>query len=198
MLEVAVCCPPQVPLNSELEKLHIRTLPYYVYGLHEKSKRHRLQAAAGVVRACLEFRPDVIYLNQCGCYKVALPRQHCWVCRSWRTSAYSRMRPILQDKAPARVGFGALSPLVRQLRRKSDGSNNSTPSSSIEFMTRTLLRCRRFRTRPRQRGSSTASPASGDWCQSKARMFLSAHWHIEGLRGRVGMSVRWGRRRKFC
>lgn len=73
MLQVAVCCPPQVPLDSELEKLHIRTLPYYVYGLHEKSKLHRLQAAAGVVRACLEFRPDVIYLNQCGCYKVALP-----------------------------------------------------------------------------------------------------------------------------
>jgi glycosyltransferase involved in cell wall biosynthesis len=73
MLEVAVCCPPQMPLNGELEKLHIRTLPYYVYGLHEKSKRYRLQAAAGVVRACLEFRPDVIYLNQCGCYKVALP-----------------------------------------------------------------------------------------------------------------------------
>jgi glycosyltransferase involved in cell wall biosynthesis len=73
MLEVAVCCPPQMPLSSELEKLNIRTLPYYVYGLHEKSKRHRLQAAAGVVRACMEFRPDVIYLNQCGCYKVALP-----------------------------------------------------------------------------------------------------------------------------
>ncbi len=72
-LEVAVCCPPQVPLDSELEKLHIRTLPYYVYGLREKSKLHRLQAAAGVVRACLEFRPDVIYLNQSGCYKVALP-----------------------------------------------------------------------------------------------------------------------------
>jgi glycosyltransferase involved in cell wall biosynthesis len=73
MLEVAICCPPQVPLTSELEKLHIRTLPYYVSGLHEKSKWHRLQAAAGVVRACLEFRPDVIYLNQGGCYKVVLP-----------------------------------------------------------------------------------------------------------------------------
>jgi glycosyltransferase involved in cell wall biosynthesis len=73
ILEVAVCCPPQMPLNRELEKLHIRTLPYYVYGLHQKSKRHRLQAAAGVLRACLEFRPHVIYLNQCGSYKVALP-----------------------------------------------------------------------------------------------------------------------------
>ena len=73
MLEVAVCCPPRMPLNGELEKLQIRTLPYYVYGLHEKSKRHRLQAAAGVLRACLEFRPDIVYLNQCGSYKVTLP-----------------------------------------------------------------------------------------------------------------------------
>jgi glycosyltransferase involved in cell wall biosynthesis len=72
-LEIAVCCPPEMPLNSELEKLNIRTLPYYVHGLREKPRWHRLKAAAGVVRACLEFRPDVIYLNQCGCYKVAFP-----------------------------------------------------------------------------------------------------------------------------
>ncbi len=73
LLEVAVCCPPKMPLNGELERLHIRTFPYYVYGLHQKSNRHRLQAAVGVLRACLEFRPDVIYLNQCGSYRVALP-----------------------------------------------------------------------------------------------------------------------------
>jgi hypothetical protein len=31
MLEAAVCRPPQMSLNSELGKLRIRTLPYYVY-----------------------------------------------------------------------------------------------------------------------------------------------------------------------
>lgn len=71
-LEIAVCCPPQMPLNGELERRQIHILPYYVYGLHKKLRRHRLQAAAGVLRACMEFRPEVIYLNQCGSYKVAL------------------------------------------------------------------------------------------------------------------------------
>jgi glycosyltransferase involved in cell wall biosynthesis len=72
-LEVAVCCPPETKLKGELEKLRIRTLPYYVYGLHEKSKWQRLRAAMGVLRACLEFKPDVIHLNQSGSYKVTLP-----------------------------------------------------------------------------------------------------------------------------
>jgi glycosyltransferase involved in cell wall biosynthesis len=71
-LEAAVCCPPQMPLNGELERRQIRTLPYFIYGLHKKSRRHRLQAAAGVLRACMEYRPDVVYLNQCGSYKVTL------------------------------------------------------------------------------------------------------------------------------
>ena len=72
-LQVAICCPSETPLMGELEKLRIRTLPYYVYGLHEKSKWQRLRAAMGVLRACLEFRPDVIHLNQSGSYKVILP-----------------------------------------------------------------------------------------------------------------------------
>src|SRR5205809_7794510 len=70
--EVAVCCPPGTTLNPELEKLGICTLPYYLYGLHKKSKWHRLHAAIGVLRACLEFRPDVVHLNQSGSYKVVL------------------------------------------------------------------------------------------------------------------------------
>ena len=70
---VAVCCPPGMPLVDELAKRDIRTLPYYVYGLHQRSKWQRVKAAIGVLRACMEFRPDVIHLNQSGSYKVAMP-----------------------------------------------------------------------------------------------------------------------------
>jgi glycosyltransferase involved in cell wall biosynthesis len=72
-LELAVCCPPERPMNGELAKREVRTLPYYVYGLQKKSKFHRLRAAVGVLRACIEFRPDVLYVNQGGSYKVVLP-----------------------------------------------------------------------------------------------------------------------------
>jgi glycosyltransferase involved in cell wall biosynthesis len=72
-LDIAVCCPPLKALTFELQRRNIPILPYYVYGLHEKSRLYRVKAAAGVLRACMHFRPDVIYLNQSGCYKVALP-----------------------------------------------------------------------------------------------------------------------------
>jgi len=72
-VEVAVCCPPNRPLEAELVNRGIRVLPCFVYELHKKSRLQRLRAAMGVFRACLEFRPDVIYLNQCGAYRVALP-----------------------------------------------------------------------------------------------------------------------------
>jgi glycosyltransferase involved in cell wall biosynthesis len=72
-VQVGVCCPPDRPIRSELEKASIRTFPYFVYGLHEKSKWGRLRAAIGVARACLEFRPDILHLNQGGCYRVVLP-----------------------------------------------------------------------------------------------------------------------------
>lgn len=70
-VESAVLCPPGTPLQSELDKRHIRTFPYFVYNLHEKSVWQRFLAAVGVLRACLQFRPDVIYLNQSGSYKIA-------------------------------------------------------------------------------------------------------------------------------
>jgi glycosyltransferase involved in cell wall biosynthesis len=72
-MEVAVCCPPERPIIRELENLSVHILPYYVFETHKKSGWHRLWAAIGVLRACIEFQPDVIYLNQVGAYKVALP-----------------------------------------------------------------------------------------------------------------------------
>jgi len=72
-LEVAVCCPPRTLLEAELKKRGVRVLPYFIAGLHQKPRWRRLQAAIGVLRACLSFRPDVINLNQSGAYRVTLP-----------------------------------------------------------------------------------------------------------------------------
>ncbi|MGA7713408.1 MAG: glycosyltransferase [Rhizomicrobium sp.] len=69
---VAVCCPPGRPLVPELEKRHVEVLPYFIYRLHEKGRLARLRAAIGVMRACARFRPDVIYLNQSGAFRITL------------------------------------------------------------------------------------------------------------------------------
>jgi glycosyltransferase involved in cell wall biosynthesis len=72
-LEIAVCCPPQTRLEAELKKRGVRVLPHFIAGLHQKPRLRRLEAAVGVLRACLSFRPDVIHLNQSGAYRVTLP-----------------------------------------------------------------------------------------------------------------------------
>jgi len=72
-VRVTVCCPPNRPLIHELAKLGIPCIPSYVYETHKKTRWHRLWAAIGVLRACLMTRPNVIYLNQSGAYKVVLP-----------------------------------------------------------------------------------------------------------------------------
>jgi glycosyltransferase involved in cell wall biosynthesis len=72
-LDIAVCCPPRTPLQTELDRRGVRTYPYFIAELHRKSRWRRLQAALGMLRACLAFRPDVIHLNQSGAYRVALP-----------------------------------------------------------------------------------------------------------------------------
>ena len=72
-IELAVCCPPNRPLLNEFAKRQIRVFPHFVYGLHEKSRWSRLWAVFSVLRACLAFRPDVIYLNQSGSYRVVMP-----------------------------------------------------------------------------------------------------------------------------
>lgn len=71
--EAAVCCPPDTPLGAELGRRGILVLPFLIADLHLKSRWKRLAAAFGVWRACRRFRPDLIYLNQAGIYRVCLP-----------------------------------------------------------------------------------------------------------------------------
>ncbi len=72
-LEFAVCCPPDKPLIAELEQRGIRCFPRIRSELHRRSRWYRLEAAMGIIAACLAFRPDVIHLNQSGCYRIARP-----------------------------------------------------------------------------------------------------------------------------
>jgi len=72
-LEIAVCCPPGTRLEVELKRRGARVFPHFIAGLHQKPRLRRLEAAFGVLRACLSFRPDVIHLNQSGAYRVTLP-----------------------------------------------------------------------------------------------------------------------------
>jgi glycosyltransferase involved in cell wall biosynthesis len=71
--EIAVCCPPDVPLIDALNRRDVRVLPYLIADLHLKSRWARLGAALAVLRACLRFRPSLIYLNQAGVFKVCMP-----------------------------------------------------------------------------------------------------------------------------
>ena len=72
-LDVAICCPPNTALQSQLYERRTRIFPYFICDLHKKSKLQRVKAAVGVLRACLQWRPDVIYLNQAGVYGTVYP-----------------------------------------------------------------------------------------------------------------------------
>lgn len=71
--EIAVCSPPDVPLIELLDRRGVRVLPYLIPDLHLKSRWARLGGAVAVLRACLRFRPSLIYLNQAGVFKVSVP-----------------------------------------------------------------------------------------------------------------------------
>lgn len=70
-ITLAGCCPPDRPLQAELKKRELGVLPYFGYALHEKSKWSRLAAAWGLFKACREFRPAVLYVNQAGATRIA-------------------------------------------------------------------------------------------------------------------------------
>lgn len=70
-MDVAVCCPPGTPIVAELARLRIRVFETFIERLHEKSRFTRFAALLGLLRACAAHRPDLLYLNQAGCYRIA-------------------------------------------------------------------------------------------------------------------------------
>ena len=72
-VEIGVCCPPATPLEAELVRRGSKVFATFIADLHRQNRLRRLLAAFRTLGACLKFRPDVIYLNQAGCYRVALP-----------------------------------------------------------------------------------------------------------------------------
>ncbi|HEV2136881.1 MAG TPA: glycosyltransferase family 4 protein [Terracidiphilus sp.] len=71
-IDIAVCCPPDTPLQETLEKSGTPVFPLFIADLHQRSRMQRLRAALGVFRACRAFRPNVVYVNQAGAYRVVL------------------------------------------------------------------------------------------------------------------------------
>lgn len=72
-LDIAVCCPPDSPLQRVLEQAGTPVFPYFIADLHQKSRWQRLRAAFGVLRASRAFRSNIIHVNQAGAYRVVLP-----------------------------------------------------------------------------------------------------------------------------
>ena len=70
-MEVAVCCPPAMPIVAELARLRIPVFETFVERLHEKTRFARMVALIGLMRACAACRPDVLHVNQAGCYRLA-------------------------------------------------------------------------------------------------------------------------------
>lgn len=69
---IALCCPPGTPLASAAKQMGIIVYPTFLVDLHEKGKFSRLRAAIGLLKACKQYRADVIYVNQAGASRIAL------------------------------------------------------------------------------------------------------------------------------
>lgn len=69
---IALCCPPGTLLEAAVNQLGIPVYPLFIADLHEKGKFSRLRAAIGLFKACRQFKPNVIYVNQAGATRIAL------------------------------------------------------------------------------------------------------------------------------
>ena len=69
---IALCCPPGTPLANAAKQIGIPVYPTFIANLHEKGKLARLWAAIGLLKACRQYKADVIYANQAGATRIAL------------------------------------------------------------------------------------------------------------------------------
>lgn len=70
--EIAICCPPNSAIIEKLEKLKVTIYDCFIANLHKKKKINRIIAAFRFLKVSLQFRPDIIYVNQAGSTKIAL------------------------------------------------------------------------------------------------------------------------------
>jgi glycosyltransferase involved in cell wall biosynthesis len=75
---VAVCCPHGVPLVKELDRLGVRSILGLPTSLHKGPRWRRIVAAGSIWRACRDFQPDVLYLNQAGLFRTAKLATQFW------------------------------------------------------------------------------------------------------------------------
>lgn len=68
-VELAVCCPPNVPIIEQFLQRRIPMFPCFTANLHRKSRFARLTALLRFLRVVGRFRPDLIYLSAGGCAK---------------------------------------------------------------------------------------------------------------------------------
>lgn len=69
---IAVCFPPGTPIVKRLSHLPMVMYPVFIAGLHRRSRIHRLRAAVGLLKAALQFQPQLLYVNQAGATRIAL------------------------------------------------------------------------------------------------------------------------------
>ncbi len=68
-VDLAVCCPPNVPILEQFRRRSIRYYDCFTEDLHKKSRPARVLALLRFLAVVRKWRPDVIYLSQGGCAK---------------------------------------------------------------------------------------------------------------------------------
>lgn len=68
--DYVVACPPHCPMADHIKPDKAVVRPVTLALLHEKGKLARLRAAWELLHVAHRFRPDLIYVNQAGCYRI--------------------------------------------------------------------------------------------------------------------------------